>query len=171
MVSTPRVISSPSCSNSRRNWFTSISVRSCSTWRKASCARVSIRKATAPTLAVMLIVTRRSNLVFSDKSARSFHPELIELPPAGHELLPVVGIIIQPDCLGQIGHRKHAMAGQQFAFVLQQVFRTGGGQNCRYVFCRESQIIAQSCQRDGWFDRLQRYPQQDRVGIDRRTRS
>src|SRR5262249_35428028 len=34
-------------------------------WRKASCARVSISQATAPTLAVMLSVTSSNNLVLS----------------------------------------------------------------------------------------------------------
>src|ERR1051326_4862429 len=134
MVSTPRVISSPSLSNPRRNWFTSVAVRSCSTWRKASCARVSIRKATAPTLAVMLTVTRSSSLVLSAKLPRSFHPELIELPAAGHELLPVMDIIIQPERLWQVRHRYQAMVGQQLALIFQQVLRVRGGKDCGHSF-------------------------------------
>src|ERR1044071_4025042 len=135
MASTPRVISSPSCSNSRWNWPTSEEVRSFSTWRNASCACSSISQATAPTLAVMPTVTRRSSLVFNCKFlSRSFHPELVKVPRAVHTLLPIMRDDVQPQDLRDMRHGQYAVALDDFAFDLNQVFRACRGKNRRNVF-------------------------------------
>src|SRR5262245_20773620 len=120
MASTPRVISSPSCRNSLRNWLIRAVVRSCSTWRKASCARSSISQATAPTLAVMPTVITSCNLVFNDTLARSFHPELVKLPRAVGLLLPVVRVAAQPQHLGNMRDGQDAKAVKHFALDFKQ---------------------------------------------------
>src|SRR5690349_19742816 len=158
MASTPRVISSPSCSNSRWNWPTSEEVRSCSTWRNASCACSSISQATAPTLAVMLIVTRRSSLVFNDKFlSRSFHPELVQVPLAVHPLLPIMRGIVQPQRLGNMGHGQNAMASQRRLLRFKNIFRTAGRKNRRRSCLEQAEIVKTRGQRRLRIDRLQRH--------------